>query len=147
MPRMNRIMKSKEKPSETNNLPFLAILKGIIVGYAITFICFVSIALLLTHNEKFVISDSKMVLFIIMITILSVIFAGYIASRSAASKGWMWGGLTGVIYVIGIMIIGTLASDQLDIQRNLFTTFITCIASGTLGGMLGINKKPKKKYR
>ncbi|SMO38531.1 TIGR04086 family membrane protein [Melghirimyces algeriensis] len=68
----------------------------------------------------------------------ALFFGGWVAGRKAKEKGWLYGGITGILYVLIVLIIGFLAFDAtIRVQPFLFTICATSL--GSLGGVFGVN--------
>ena len=78
---------------------------------------------------------------LLMIAISMLIGGIYIGSESS-QKGWLEGIKIGLIVIILFFIIGYLAFDHGITIKTLIYYFIL-LASSTLGGMIGINKKKR----
>lgn len=118
-----------------------SLVSGVLIGYAITIIVFISYALILTYTH---VSEDNIGLVVTATTVLSVLVAGFDAARIQSRRGWLWGVLAGFCYgllLIGLMVFlqgGVIAPD-----RSLSLLAIA-LAGGGLGGVIGINF-PKKK--
>ncbi|MFC4078327.1 TIGR04086 family membrane protein [Salinithrix halophila] len=68
----------------------------------------------------------------------ALIAGGWIAGRRAGRKGWLYGGLTGILYVLLILVIGFLAfNTTMRVQPFLFTICATGLSA--IGGIFGVN--------
>jgi len=63
---------------------------------------------------------------------------GFVAARRAGRKGWYFGTLTGVLYLLGVLIVSFLAVDA-DWSPRVALAALATGAAGALGGMLGVN--------
>jgi len=63
---------------------------------------------------------------------------GFVAARRAGRKGWYFGAVTGVLYMLCVLIISFLAVDAAWSLRVLAMALLTG-AAGAVGGMLGVN--------
>ncbi|MCL1877884.1 MAG: TIGR04086 family membrane protein [Defluviitaleaceae bacterium] len=111
---------------------------GVLIAYAITAIVFLGYAILITYTN---VSERSLPMVIAITTVLSVMVAGFDAARAAETRGWLWGMIAGLVYVLilaGIMLV-FLPGFPIDSR-----TVIVCalgIAGGGLGGVFGINLK------
>ena len=82
---------------------------------------------------------------VLIISILCMIISGSISSRAARSRGWLNGGIAGLIYTAIPLIVGILALNVFPFGLN--TLFILTIGfiAGAFGGILGINLSNKRK--
>lgn len=115
-----------------------ALVGGVCIGYSITVIIFILYATLLTYTN---ISDSNMDIVVILTTILSVVIAGYDSTRQSESKGLLWGIIAGLLYAVILIIISGLIDGNFAITAETIITILVSIASGGIGGVLGVNKK------
>jgi putative membrane protein (TIGR04086 family) len=69
---------------------------------------------------------------------IALFIGGWISGKRAKEKGWYYGGLSGIIYAVILMLIGFLGFDQ---GMGLDTLMILSISFGcsALGGMIGVN--------
>ena len=114
----------------------LRMTKGVIVAYAITAIAFLAYAMLVTYTNM---SEQNEPIIIAVITLLSVMVAGFDAAKGANHRGWLWGMAAGFVYILVMVIIMTVLLPNFSIDSRTFTTIAIGIAGGGLGGMLGIN--------
>ncbi|MFX3646996.1 MAG: TIGR04086 family membrane protein [Paenibacillus sp.] len=69
---------------------------------------------------------------------LSLLVGGFVAGKRSGEKGWYYGGITGIVYGLLVLLIGFLALDASfnwkDGLQLLSAFFISA-----LGGMFGVN--------
>jgi len=75
---------------------------GVLIAYAISAIVFLGYAMLITYTN---VSEQSLPTVITITTVLSVLVAGFDASRGAAKRGWAWGMAAGGLYVLILAII------------------------------------------
>ncbi len=127
-----------------NYLVLTAMFKGIVASYIITIPLFIFFALVLTYTnfpEKYVESA------VLAVTVLSVLAAGFTTTRSIGSKGWLNGGIVGLIYMIILYILNCLIYQDFSINRRVLTMLLIGVLSGSVGGIVGINVGNKRRYR
>lgn len=135
---------AKAVPIEHVNL--MLIVKGILVSYLITIPAFIIFAFILTYTsfpEKFIPSA------VTFTTVISVLIAGSSATRNVKNKGWMNGGLVGLLYVIVLYLISSIIFKNFDIDKHVIMILIIGVLTGAIGGIIGINLKKniRSKYR
>lgn len=70
----------------------------------------------------------------------ALIVGGWSAGKRSGKKGWYYGGMTGLFYMILVLMIGFLAMDAgLDWNKALY--MLLSFAAGGLGGVVGVNMK------
>jgi len=115
---------------------FMRMAKGVLVAYAITAIAFLAYAMLVTYTNM---SEQNESVIIAVITLLSVLVAGFDAAKGADQRGWLWGMGAGFAYIVVMVIIMTAVLPNFSVDSRTFTSILIGIAGGGLGGMLGIN--------
>ena len=117
-----------------------SLVSGVMIGYAITIIVFITYAILLTYTN---LSEENISLVVTTTSIISVFIAGFDAARYQTKKGWLWGLLAGLIYgIILITIMIFMQGGIISFSRG-FSMLILSLAGGGLGGVIGINLKKK----
>lgn len=116
----------------------LSLVSGVVTAYAITVIIFVGYAILLKYSK---VNEDNTSLVVTVTSIIAVIIAGFDAAKGAANKGWLWGILAGLFYAIILMCIGSFVNKSFAFDSSSITLLVLSIASGGLGGVIGINMK------
>ena len=111
---------------------------GVVIGYAITCLVFISYALLLTYTN---ITEENISLVVTLTSIVSVLVAGFDAARGATSKGWLWGIVAGFMYAVILVVLMSWIQQSLILDSRAITLLILSLAGGGLGGVIGINLK------
>jgi len=122
--------------TEENKPQIMALLMGVLIGYAITCIVFIGYGILLTYTS---LSEANIPLVATTTCIVSVVLAGFDAAKGAANKGWFWGIAAGLLYAVIMVLIGIFINKAIIMDARTATLIILCIAGGGLGGVLGIN--------
>jgi len=122
--------------TDDNKSQIRQLIKGVMMGYAITCIIFLAYAMLVTYTQM---SERNLPIVIAVTTLLSVMIAGFDAAKGATSKGWMWGFLAGFIYVAILGIIMAIMIPGFFADGRTATVIVLSVAGGALGGILGIN--------
>lgn len=125
----------------TLRLGIKSLFSGVMIGYAITIIVFISYAILLTHTSM---SENNISLVVNITSIISVLVAGFDAARTQSKKGWLWGICAGFMYgVLLICIMIFFNGGMISIPR-VVSLLALSLAGGGLGGVIGINLRRGK---
>lgn len=147
---LNKSFANSKGPIIENNLTgtLFSFLKGIAAAYLITIPAFIIFSVILTNTafpEKFIQPA------VVVITIVSVLFAGSLASRGRASKGWLNGALVGLVYIAILFFLSSLVYSNFTIDKYVVTLALIAFLTGAIGGIMGINMKArhggKHKYK
>ncbi len=112
------------------------VLKGLILGFLFSLICFLILSIILSLSnvsENFI----KPASYIIMI--LSIVLGSVYASRKVEKNGWLYGAITGLLYIIILIIINIITSNTFSLQQIMVSRILMGLIAGTIGGILGIN--------
>jgi putative membrane protein (TIGR04086 family) len=75
-----------------------------------------------------------------LLNALSLLAGGFMTGRKSGTKGWIHGGVQGLIYSAIILLLGFLAFDSSPTVHPL--PFAICaFGLGALGGILGVNSR------
>ena len=111
---------------------------GVLMAYAITSIVLLGYAMLITYTN---VSERSLFTVIAITTVLSVMVAGFDAARGAETRGWLWGMVAGLVYVIIMAAIMIVVLQSFAVDGRTVMVCVLGIAGGGLGGILGINIK------
>ncbi len=121
--------------SEIKNL-----MVGLLLGYAITIIGFLGYAIMLTYTDT---TDSNMNVVTTIITVISVLVAGFDTAKNSKNKGLLWGLISGFTYSLIMLIIGSLLIENFTMDGQSALLMFLSILVGGIGGIFGINLKSK----
>jgi len=72
-------------------------------------------------------------------TLLGILLGSIYVGKRTEEKGWLRGGLTGLFYVLALLVLCYLFGVGFGAGFNIVTKFFLGFFFGTLGGILGIN--------
>lgn len=70
----------------------------------------------------------------------AVLTGGFVSGRHSLRKGWLNGGMTGIVYALIIIMIGFLGFDTGFTLQSLLLMGI-CAVSAATGGIMGVNTR------
>jgi putative membrane protein (TIGR04086 family) len=112
------------------------IFKGMLLALVIS----LAVCLLLAAVLFLTSLPERVVPYAVYITsIFSIIIGSAYASRRIRVKGWLNGGLTGLSYVVVLLVVTGVTGLDMDINLNLATKIILAFTLGSIGGILGLN--------
>jgi putative membrane protein (TIGR04086 family) len=112
-----------------------AVLIGTIAIFILAIISSVLFAFLLRFTS---LQESSVQFIITAISFISIFMGGFISGGKGKQKGWMLGGLTGLLYSGSIFLFQLLGLDQLfDFEQIVY--HICYILIAMMGGILGVN--------
>ncbi|UOF92735.1 TIGR04086 family membrane protein [Fodinisporobacter ferrooxydans] len=131
-------MEGKNIGSGSSNFRNPPLVAGIITACITTLILLVLASIILTWTA---VSDGKLPFITYTINVIAVIAGAVSAARKSSEKGWYYGGLSGLVYMILVAIIGFVLyrGEYLNVHNLLQMAIMTGI--GGFGGMIGIQTK------
>ncbi|PKG26653.1 TIGR04086 family membrane protein [Cytobacillus horneckiae] len=112
---------------------------GIIAIFTLAIVCSFLFAIILRFTS---LQESSVQYVITAISFIALFTGGFISGGKGKQKGWLLGGLTGLIYAIIIFLFQYLGFDKLFNGEQL-VYFICYILIAMMGGILGVNMSSK----
>jgi putative membrane protein (TIGR04086 family) len=92
--------------------------------------------------------DEKIVGIITVCISLASVFAGsYVGAKIVGQKGWLWGGMCGLIYYVILYTSALSAIKEFNFSPKTLIMVLIGTLVGMIGGIFGINSGSKKKRR
>ncbi len=110
--------------------------------YGITWALFVAVlgTLVVSFWAHFhALSDGSILTAAYVVHCVAVIFGAVSSSRSAAERGWYYGGLVGLIYAILMIAIGILVYNTFSMDPSGLFRVLVMVLIGAFGGIIGVN--------
>lgn len=73
-----------------------------------------------------------------IVNAISLLVGGFVTGFKAKERGWIFGGVTGILYTIILFIIAFLAFD-IAITSKTLVTMISAFGISAIGGIFGVN--------
>ncbi len=115
-------------------------LKPLLVSLCVTFVSLCLLALCIAFGP---VTENTADLCILLVTILSLFLAGFLSARQKTSRGFITGGIAGLLYVFAAYLIAALAFGSFSPGRDFIKLFLLGIGIGALGGIVGVNTRRK----
>jgi putative membrane protein (TIGR04086 family) len=129
----------KSKPlAEYASFRGTPVLYGLIASFITAFVCILVTTLVIGWTS---VNEASLGTITYVLNMLSVLVGSILAARQAGSKGWYYGGLTGLLYALLITLLGLLAVQGPSFTLNHLLQDIIMALVGGFGGMIGVNLK------
>ena len=135
---INSTKKLEDVTKDKNNSNLIKVIKGSIIAIVLTLIFLTIYAALLSFTN---ISETTMIPVVLILTGISVLIGSSISSISIKKQGIINGGLVGLIYVLFLYIVSSIAGVGFELNINTIIMFIVGILAGMIGGVIGVNIK------
>lgn len=83
-------------------------------------------------------NEQSLPIFVYIVHGIAIWIGGIIAGKRSGSRGWYYGGSTGIIYALIILFVGFLSFNTSLTIWHLALLFFAFII-GAFGGMIGVN--------
>ena len=130
--------KENGKKERQQNRALLPLFRGMAVAFAVTCIIFIGFGILLTYTD---VSEESLPLVSLLCTAVSAAIAGYDWAACIGRKGILWGMAAGLVYTLVLYLVISLATDHFLPELSGVMTLIVAAAAGSIGGILGVNRK------
>lgn len=128
--------KNAARPADSPKSPLPVILKGVLFAYFLSLLAFLLVSAMLQFTRL----SEAILPYIAYSTALVTIFAGAAyAAKNLTSKGWLNGGITGLVYLAGVLLFGAILSPGTGLPAGLLTKTVLAFATGAAGGIFGVN--------
>ncbi|MCM3765416.1 TIGR04086 family membrane protein [Neobacillus niacini] len=112
-----------------------AILFGLIFIFGFAVICSLIFSFILRFTST---QESTLQYIVTALSFVGLFGGGFLSGGKKKEKGWLIGGLTGLIYSLIVFLFQYLGYDRLfDAEQVIYHTCYTLIAM--MGGILGVN--------
>lgn len=126
---------TRKQAEPTGTAPY-AHLRGLGFAFAITAIFILLTTLLLSVTG---ITEAWARWIVVIGSVIAVLTGSYQAGRQMGRTGWLNGGVTGIIYVVLMLILALLLDVGLT-ARSLIT-LAAGFGFGAIGGVMGVNNR------
>ena len=110
------------------------VLISLLGGYAITFLGILILAFLLLILQ---ITENTVDIGILVIYVVANLTAGFIIGKRIKRRKFLWGMVSGTAYFLILFFLSNMLGQEVGkLGKDLITTLLICVGSGTLGGMI-----------
>ncbi|OEF96344.1 TIGR04086 family membrane protein [Desulfuribacillus alkaliarsenatis] len=118
----------------------MAIKNPIFVGFTWAFMTSISLLLVLIILVQFTsLPESSLPTLTYAIHIVSILIGALKAGFRSSQKGWYAGALTGFIYMLLIVLFGSMLFSSITLSVESLIQVVIGISIGAVGGIVGVN--------
>jgi len=118
--------------------------KGTVTAYIFLVICFCILALVYTYTPM---PDKYVETAVNGISVVSLLVAGFVSSRSADMLGWLHGALAGFMHSVIRILLGLMVFKSYVPSDGVVKLLLIAILTAAIGGIAGINFGKNKRRR
>ena len=135
---INSIKKMEDITKEKGNSNLIKIFKGSAIAIILSLIFLTIYAAILSFTS---VSETTMVPVVLVLTGISILIGSSMSSISIKRQGIINGGLVGLIYVLFLYIVSSIAGVGFELNMNSIIMLAVGIITGMIGGVIGVNIK------
>ena len=124
--------------NDQRTIQLAAILKGLIVSLIILILSVIILGILYSIFNVF--HDELLSRILLVVNYLAIFGGGIFTARNAHNKGWLNGGLVGLLYMLLILFFGAQVI-AIDFGLDILLRVISGFLAGAVGGIIGVNIK------
>ncbi|QIB26542.1 TIGR04086 family membrane protein [Caloranaerobacter azorensis] len=124
--------------NEENDNYMVTTFKGVLISIAISIICIIVLAVILTYTS---LSENVVPILNSIIMIVSIALGAIYTSVKIKKKGWLNGAIIGLLYFILLILVSYIFIRSYKINSHVIIKGIVAIITGAVGGMIGVNLK------
>ncbi|NLM50124.1 MAG: TIGR04086 family membrane protein [Clostridiaceae bacterium] len=129
-------------PENQGKRPVMKFAKSILTALIVSLALLVILSVIITYTS---VPENAIGVSVDVISVFGVFLAGLLAARNVENKGWLYGLISGAIFMVLLLLIGYLVFDGVPFRNFNIFLVIMCLLSAVLGGMIGIGTKKGKK--
>ncbi len=120
--------------SGVNSLPVIG--RGVLLALGFSTAVFLLASLVLSFTA---VSENIVPYISFVTSIISIFIGSFFVTRKLSYKGWLNGGMTGLFYVLIILILGLLIAGEFPAFAGFATKTFLGFAFGAISGIIGMN--------
>lgn len=125
-----------ERTAEPEGINGAAIAAGVVMAFALTVIIAAVLAVAITVTD---ITEGDVSGVLYYVGLLTTAVGGGVASRRALTRGWLHGGLVGLVYVVVSLAVGLIIFPGSALFFEAGRKLVIAFAAGAIGGVVGLN--------
>ncbi len=127
---------TKKHYDKDNKDKLLIMFKSLVLALIISLICIIIYAIVLSITP---VSDNTMYIITQVITMISIAAAGIYCGKNTKTKGWLYGLLIGIIFIIILIPISMLWGQMPAFDKYFIAKLLMASSIGLIGGIIGVN--------
>ncbi len=131
--KLNRGIRNK---IEKDNSILKITIKSVVLALIISLICIIIYAIVLSITP---VSDNTMSIVTQLISMISILAAGIYCGMRVNRRGWLYGLIVGIVYIVILIPIGMLWGQTITFDKYFLARLLLASSVGLIGGIIGVN--------
>lgn len=120
---------------------FTGFMKGIVFALLFTVVVFLISAILLSYTS---LPEDAIPVISTAVKLIGACISGFVPAKRSGNRGIITGAVSGLLYILIIILTAALTTQEQFFGMSVLTTALLCVLSGALGGIFGVNLRPKQ---
>ena len=120
---------------------FTGFIRGLLFALLFTVVVFLVSAILLSYTS---LPEDAIPVISTATKLIGACVSGFVPTRRSGNRGIITGAVSGLLYILIIVITAALTTQEQFFGMNVLITALLCVLSGALGGIFGVNLRPKQ---
>ena len=120
---------------------FTGFIRGLLFALLFTVVVFLVSAILLSYTS---LPEDAIPVISTATKLIGACVSGFVPARRSGNRGIITGAVSGLLYILIIVITAALTTQEQFFGMNVLITALLCVLSGALGGIFGVNLRPKQ---
>ncbi len=127
--------------------PVLAAIRAVVIGtFSGAVLCAILLALCtLTFVSSENVPHGFLQPFIIVISVLSAFFGGYVTARLLKQRGLIFGMISGTLLFLLFFLAGLVLSQSHSVTAEAAVRFLVMLLAGGTGGLLAVSRRSRRR--
>ena len=126
----------KTAESHEGENKIILMIKTLFLAFIVSFVCIIIYSIILSFTS---VSDSTMAIITQIITMISIVVAALYCGKKVKSKGWLYGLLVGLLFVLFMIPISMIWGQTPTFDKYFVAKIIRGSLVGLIGGIIGVN--------
>ncbi|MCW3490792.1 TIGR04086 family membrane protein [Dethiobacter alkaliphilus] len=114
----------------------MVLAKGVLYAYFLSLVVFLLFSVLIQYTT---LTEAVLPYTAYATSLISIFIGATYVSKRLDTKGWLNGGVTGLIYLAGLVIFGLILLPDFGLHAGYITKTVLAFLAGAAGGVFGIN--------
>lgn len=110
--------------------------KGVLYAYFLSLVVFLVFSALIQYTA---LTETILPYTAYATSLIAIFIAAAYVSKRLDTKGWLNGGITGLIYLLGLVIFALILLPEFSLHTGYISKAFLAFVTGAAGGVYGIN--------
>ncbi|MCR3922598.1 MAG: TIGR04086 family membrane protein, partial [Firmicutes bacterium] len=110
--------------------------KGVLYAYFLSLVVFLVFSMLIQYTK---LTEAVLPYTAYATSLIAIFIGATYVTKKLQFKGWLNGGITGLIYLLGLVIFAMILLPDFSVDTSYLAKVVLAFVTGAAGGIFGIN--------